>query len=77
MRIVIEGDVINNLYEAYVWLKEAWAYKPYNIYYKKCDDKYHKYYIEFIDIEPVKGFENYPYYCISSMEEFEEFIKTH
>ena len=68
--VVVEGDVINNLEEAANWLREAWIYEPYNIYYVKA------YKIEYIDIEPVND-DDLSGWVIESLEEFEKFVKTH
>ena len=69
--IIVEGDVINNLEEAANWLREAWIYEPYNIYYVESWGK------AFIEVEPVKDRNDLYGYIIESLEEFEKFIKTH
>ena len=69
--IVVEGDVINNLEEAANWLKDAWVYEPYNIYYVKSWGK------NFIEVEPIKDRDDLCGWIIESLEEFEKFIKTH
>ena len=69
--IIIEGDVINNLEEAAIWLREAWIYEPYNIYHCKAYGK------EYIEIEPVKDRDDLYGWIIEDLKEFEEFIKRH
>lgn len=46
--IVVEGKEINNLYEAYLWLHEAWMYEPFNIWYEEFGEKDSEYYRECI-----------------------------
>ena len=69
--ITIEGDIINDLKEAADWLKDAWVYEPYNIYYVESWGK------NFIEVEPVKDRDDLYGWIIESLEEFEKFIKTH
>ena len=69
--INLEGVAINSLEEAANWLREAWIYEPYNIYYVSCNDR------EYIDIEPVKDRDDLSGWIIESLEEFEEFIKSY
>ena len=75
--IVVEGDVINNLYEAYLWLREAWMDEPYNMWYEEFGEKNSEYYRECIFIEPVRGYDDYNGWDICSLEEFKEFVATH
>lgn len=75
--IIVEGNVINNLYEAYLWLRKAWMYEPYNIWYQEFREKDSEYYKEFILIEPIKGHDDYNGWDICSLEEFKEFMDTH
>ena len=61
-----DGTVINNLYEAYLWLKEAWIYEPYNIYYEENTG--------YIVVEPTRdNFEDYTH-DICTLEDFKKFI---
>ena len=69
--ITIEDNVINNLEEAAEWLREAWAFEPYNIHYINVRD------IEYIDIEPTKDRDDLSGWVIESLEEFENFVTTH
>lgn len=62
-----DGAVINNMEEACKWLREAWMYEPYNIWY---EDGY-------IYGEPVRGHENMEDIQIHSLEEFKFFVDTH
>lgn len=55
--IYVEGTPINNLYEAFLWLKEAWHNEPYNIHYEDFGEKDSEYYRECIFIEPIRGCE--------------------
>lgn len=75
--IIVEGDVINNLYEAYLWLRKAWMYEPYNMWYEEFGKKDSEYYSECIFIEPVRGYDDYNGWDICSLEEFKEFVATH
>ena len=74
--IIVEGDVINNLYEAYLWLREAWEYEPYNMWYEEFGEKDSEYYRECIFIEPVRGYEGLNSWDICNLQEFKEFIKN-
>ena len=75
--INIKEGVINNLKEAADWLREAWAYEPYNIYYEEFGKKDSEYYIEYINIEPIKNRDDLCGWDIYSLEEFKKFIATH
>jgi hypothetical protein len=75
--IVVEGDVINNLYEAYLWLREAWMDEPYNMWYEEFGEKDSECYRECIFIEPVRGYDDYNGWDICSLKEFKEFVATH
>ena len=75
--IIIDGKVINNLYEAYLWLKEAWIYEPYNIWYEEFGEKDSEYYIECVYIEPVRGSDDHDDFELYNLEEFKEFVATH
>jgi hypothetical protein len=75
--IIVEGDIINNLYEAYLWLRKEWAYEPYNMWYEEFGEKDSEYHIECIFIEPVRGYDDYNGWDICSLEEFKEFVATH
>lgn len=75
--IIVEGDVINNLYEAYLWLREAWMDEPYNMWYEEFGEKDSEYYRECIFIEPIRGYDDYNGWNICSLEEFKEFVDTH
>jgi len=72
--VIIEGDVINSLYEAYLWLKEAWMYEPYNMWYEEFGEKDTEYYRECIFVEPVRGYEHLDCWCIETLEEFKSFL---
>ena len=72
--IIVEGNIINNLYEAYLWLREAWACEPYNMWYEEVGKKDSEHYRECIYINPVRGYDDYVDYAICSLEEFEEFL---
>jgi hypothetical protein len=72
----LEGDIINNLYEAYLWLLESWQYEPYNISYISNGKRDYENFKEYIDIESddedcLDG------WIICSLEEFKEFIEKH
>ena len=69
--IIVDGDKINNLQEAAEWLKEAWIYEPYNIYYVEVGN------VKYIDIEPTKNRDDLYGWVIESLEEFKKFIETH
>lgn len=75
--IIIEGRVINNLQEASVWLRESWMYEPYNIWYEEFGNKDSEFYRECIFIEPSRGNEDLNGWDICSLEEFEDFVKSH
>lgn len=75
--IIVEGKIINNLYEAYLWLRKAWECKPYNMWYEEVDKKDSGNYREAIYINPVRGYDDCDEYFICNLEEFEEFIATH
>ena len=66
--IVVEGDVINNLEEAANWLREAWIYEPYNIWYEEYGD------YKCINIEPNRGTTDRTCWYLFSLKEFEKFI---
>ena len=70
-----DGTIINNLYEAYLWLKEAWIYEPYNIYYEEFGKKGTEEYSECIVVEPTR--DNYDDYThdIFTLEDFKTFIR--
>ena len=67
--IIVEGDVVNNLREACEWLKEAWVYEPYNIWYEQTGD------YECINIEPIRDNEDAPSFYIFNLEEFAKFVR--
>ena len=73
----LEGERIDTLYVAYLWLREAWMYEPYNIWYETFGEKDSEYYRECIYVVPVRGYDDAPEWDICSLEEFETFIKTH
>lgn len=75
--ITIDDKIINNLYEAYLWLKEAWIYEPYNIYYEESGEEGTEYYEEYIEIEPTRDNYGSSGYTIYNLEEFKEFIENH
>ena len=75
--IIVEGDVLNNLYEAYLWLRNAWMDEPYNMWYEEFGERDSEHYRECIFIEPVRGYDDYNGWDICSLEEFEEFVATH
>lgn len=75
--IIVEGDTIHNLYEAYVWLRKAWEDEPYNMWYEDFGEKNTENYRECIFIEPVRGYEDLVGWDICSFEEFDDFIKNH
>lgn len=72
-KVIIEGKEINSLYEAYIWLKEAWMYEPYNISYSEYGNKDSDFYREVINIESTKEFDGWDFY-IYDLEQFESFI---
>ena len=74
--IVVEGKIINNLHEAYLWLRKAWMDEPYNMWYEEFGEKDSEYYRECIYINPVRGYDDYNDYIICNLEEFEEFMAT-
>lgn len=65
--MIVYGTEINNLKEAYMWLREAWMYEPFNIYYEEHGES------GYISIEPVRGNEH-PGYTIDSLKDFERFV---
>ena len=67
--IIVGGDKINNIQEATEWLKEAWIYEPYNIWYEKFGD------YECINIEPNRDNEDSSGWCIFNLEEFAKFVR--
>lgn len=69
-KIIIEGTEINTLEEACKWLREAWMFEPYNIYYE--EDSYGGY----IEIEPTRGNPGATGWSICSLKEFEDFIRS-
>ena len=72
-----DGTIINDLYEAYIWFREAWIYEPYNIYYEESGKKGTEYYHEYIVVEPTRDNYNGISCDIYTLEEFENFIKNH
>lgn len=74
--VIVDGEAINSLYEAYLWLRKAWCDEPYNMWYETFGKKDSEWYRECIFIEPVRGYGDNDY-AICSLEEFEEFIHTH
>ena len=67
-KIIIDGIEINTLEEACKWLKEAWMYEPYNIYYDE--------YLGYIEIEPSRCNPGADGWSIYSLEEFKTFISN-
>ena len=81
MILYLDGKRIDTLYEAYLWLREAWCYEPYNMWYEEFGEKGSECYRECIFIEPVRGYDDlnggifvaskslrYLYVCINSKE---------
>ena len=66
--VKIDGVVINTLYEAFIWLREAWKYEPYNISYEKHSET-----MEVINIESTKEFDGCDFYLFN-LKEFKNFI---
>lgn len=72
--IVIDGKEIHTLKEACDWLKNAWYYEPYDIYYEEYGEKDSEYYRECIEIEATRGNPGAESYTIWSLEEFGRFM---
>ena len=72
--IIVDGDKINNLQEAALWLKEAWIYEPYDIYYEEFGEKNTPSYTECICIEPTRDNYESDGWVISSLDSFKRFI---
>lgn len=75
--IIIEGKEIYTMKEAYEWLREAWTYEPFNIWYEEFGKPDSDFYEECINVEPVRGHEDMGSYAIYSLEEFERFLCEH
>lgn len=73
----LDGRRIDNLYDAYLWLRKAWMDEPYNMWYETFGEKDSEYYRECIYIVPVRGHDEGSEWDIYSLEEFETFINTH
>ena len=69
-KIIKEGVEIRTLEEACNWLRDAWMYEPYNIYYEEYGDT------GYIDIEPSRGNPGATGWTINSLEEFKTFIEN-
>lgn len=67
--IIVDEDAINNLREACDWLKEAWIYEPYNIWYESFGD------YECINIEPTRDNYDSDGWTITNIEEFAKFVR--
>ena len=77
MILYLDRKRIDTLHEAYLWLREAWCYEPYNIWYEEFGEKGSECYRECIFIEPVRGYDDSNGWDICSLEEFETFICMH
>lgn len=75
--LYLDGTRIDNLHEAYLWLREAWQDEPYNMWYEEFGEKDSEFYRECIFIEPVRGYDDANGWDICDLDEFEEFVKTH
>lgn len=68
--IVIEGNVINNLYEASVLLRRFYEYEPLNIWYDEYDD--------YIGVLADGDYDDDDFYdVLFTLEEVEQFIAEH
>ena len=63
--------------EAYDWIRNAWMYEPFNIWYEEFNVRDLESYSECIYIEPVRGYECMGSYAIYSLKEFEDFLLEH
>jgi hypothetical protein len=66
--IIIDGKEITTLKEAAKWLRDAWCYEPYNIYYEEDGNG------GCIEVEASRDNPGAESYTIYSLEEFRSFI---